>query len=604
MLSRPPPGLTPPPLSLADKDAGGATQTVPPPRPQFSCPCASLLPRLLAAHRMEVRRLLRGALVSLGRRVDVLERTGGRNRRRLVKTRRRSHRGGEKEEQGRGEEEAAAVQTCGRFVGRMVFCQTGGGATERSPLTLFNFDPKTRQEGGGQSPKAVGLVVGQNGYGSWSQNTWLDFLPAAGDQWRGRPTPPCGQWGFSDRAAAPLISPSAAAVLLRLSSVALAALAEAPRGGPRRPLADRTAPPSLAADHCYFQVAELRQRRLMRRVNPVARKCLTAPPLPPHPASSAPLPPGQLDGGTKEKAKRVSQIRIRRTSPRETPLTPMGLPKVKRLKKKEFSVEEIYTNKNYKSPSNNRSLETIFEEPQEKDGTLLLIGQQRRRRLLLFPDFTQPRKRKRSQGERVVLCQERRAERPAGGAFAGGHAHQQPGPLDSFTTATPRVASQVGRDVFKLNRDRPSTEEAVAAVGSATCGAISLFVGTTREDHCEGGKVVGLEYEAYEAMVESELARLCRDVRSRWPDVARIYVHHRLGWVKVGEASLVAAVSSPHRHDSQRALGHLVDGLKAKLPVWKKEVYDGREAAWKENAECAWARSRGNDGVPNNLSLQ
>lgn len=94
----------------------------------------------------------------------------------------------------------------------------------------------------------------------------------------------------------------------------------------------------------------------------------------------------------------MSQIRIRRASPRETPLTPMGLPKVKRLKKKEFSLEEIYTNKNYKSPTTNRSLETIFEEPREKDGALLLIGQQRRRRILLFPDFTQPRKRKKLQG--------------------------------------------------------------------------------------------------------------------------------------------------------------------------------------------------------------
>ncbi|XP_068609437.1 proline-rich protein 14-like [Brachionichthys hirsutus] len=76
----------------------------------------------------------------------------------------------------------------------------------------------------------------------------------------------------------------------------------------------------------------------------------------------------------------------------------MGLPKVKRLKKKEFSLEEIYTNKNYNSPSTNRSLETIFEEPREKNGALLLIGRQKRRRVLLFPDFTQPRKGKRLQG--------------------------------------------------------------------------------------------------------------------------------------------------------------------------------------------------------------
>lgn len=71
---------------------------------------------------------------------------------------------------------------------------------------------------------------------------------------------------------------------------------------------------------------------------------------------------------------------------------------MKRVKKKEFSLEEIYTNKNYKSPSNNRSLETIFEEPRDKDGAPFVIGQQKRRRLLLFPDFTQPRKRKKPQG--------------------------------------------------------------------------------------------------------------------------------------------------------------------------------------------------------------
>ncbi|RVE66217.1 hypothetical protein OJAV_G00124840 [Oryzias javanicus] len=104
-----------------------------------------------------------------------------------------------------------------------------------------------------------------------------------------------------------------------------------------------------------------------------------------------------------EFSKRVSQIRIRRSTPREAELTPMGLPKVKRIKKKEFSVEEIYTNKNYRPPPTNRSLETIFEEPREKNGALLLIGQQKRRRLLLFPDVTQPRKRKKPPGAGLLV---------------------------------------------------------------------------------------------------------------------------------------------------------------------------------------------------------
>ncbi|XP_072528969.1 uncharacterized protein [Salminus brasiliensis] len=96
-----------------------------------------------------------------------------------------------------------------------------------------------------------------------------------------------------------------------------------------------------------------------------------------------------------QRSKRVSQIRIRKTVPKpDNNLTPMGLPKPKRLKKKEFSLEEIYTNKNYKSPTPNRSLETIFEEPKEKNGTLVCIGHQKRKRVLDFPDFTLPRKRK------------------------------------------------------------------------------------------------------------------------------------------------------------------------------------------------------------------
>ncbi|XP_042661114.1 protein PRR14L isoform X2 [Tyto alba] len=96
-----------------------------------------------------------------------------------------------------------------------------------------------------------------------------------------------------------------------------------------------------------------------------------------------------------KRPKKVSQIRIRKTVPKPNPnLTPMGLPKPKRLKKKEFSLEEIYTNKNYKSPPPARSLETIFEEPKEKNGRLISVSHQKRKRILEFQDFTLPRTRK------------------------------------------------------------------------------------------------------------------------------------------------------------------------------------------------------------------
>ncbi|XP_042522168.1 protein PRR14L [Dipodomys spectabilis] len=106
-------------------------------------------------------------------------------------------------------------------------------------------------------------------------------------------------------------------------------------------------------------------------------------------------PPEQKEVEPEKRPKKVSQIRIRKTIPKPDPnLTPMGLPRPKRLKKKEFSLEEIYTNKNYKSPPANRCLETIFEEPKERNGTLISVSQQKRKRVLEFQDFTVPRKRK------------------------------------------------------------------------------------------------------------------------------------------------------------------------------------------------------------------
>ncbi|XP_048412092.1 uncharacterized protein wu:fi75a02 isoform X2 [Stegostoma tigrinum] len=99
---------------------------------------------------------------------------------------------------------------------------------------------------------------------------------------------------------------------------------------------------------------------------------------------------------SKGSLRKVSQIRIRKSVPKQdTNLTPMGLPKPKRLKKKEFSLEEIYTNQNYKSPSaHSKYLETIFEEPVLKKGSFICTSLQKRKRLLEFQDYTLPRKRR------------------------------------------------------------------------------------------------------------------------------------------------------------------------------------------------------------------
>lgn len=90
---------------------------------------------------------------------------------------------------------------------------------------------------------------------------------------------------------------------------------------------------------------------------------------------------------------------------------------------------------------------------------------------------------------------------------------------------------------------------ASAEVGSDGAGAVSLFVGATRKTF-QGRRVVTLEYEAYEEMAMKEMRVLCESVREKWPDVIGVAVHHRLGLVPVGEASVIIAVSSPHRKEA------------------------------------------------------
>ena len=104
-------------------------------------------------------------------------------------------------------------------------------------------------------------------------------------------------------------------------------------------------------------------------------------------------------------------------------------------------------------------------------------------------------------------------------------------------------------DLIQITNNRLDVAAISASVTDPGTGATSLFVGTTR-DNFQGRKVVRLEYEAYEGMARKELDKLCQHVRSKWPQVHKIAIQHRLGVVEVTEASVVIAVSSPHRKDS------------------------------------------------------
>ena len=105
------------------------------------------------------------------------------------------------------------------------------------------------------------------------------------------------------------------------------------------------------------------------------------------------------------------------------------------------------------------------------------------------------------------------------------------------------------RDLVELTQEPLDVGAISASVTAPSTGATSLFVGTTR-DNFDGKEVVRLEYEAYEAMARKQLLAVCRELRSKWEDLHSIAIHHRLGLVEVKQASVVIAISSPHRKDA------------------------------------------------------
>lgn len=120
--------------------------------------------------------------------------------------------------------------------------------------------------------------------------------------------------------------------------------------------------------------------------------------------------------------------------------------------------------------------------------------------------------------------------------------------------------------------DRPLDPEAITArVRKDIYGGVVTFLGTTRL-YTEGKQVLYLEYEAYPDMARKEMEKICRELVERWGplDVA---IAHRVGRLEIGEISLVVAVAAPHRKEAFQACQYVVDRIKQKVPIWKREVF-------------------------------
>ena len=132
-----------------------------------------------------------------------------------------------------------------------------------------------------------------------------------------------------------------------------------------------------------------------------------------------------------------------------------------------------------------------------------------------------------------------------------------------------------------LVRDAIDATALLKSVSNQVLGGTVLFSGTVRAGP-EDGPVVAIEYSAYDQMAESEFSRIMTEVTERWPDVAAV-LRHRLGTVPIGEASIVIAAASPHRAEAFEVCRYVIDAVKTRVPIWKREFLDDGKARWRCN---------------------
>ncbi|MET0591968.1 MAG: molybdenum cofactor biosynthesis protein MoaE [Polyangiaceae bacterium] len=131
-----------------------------------------------------------------------------------------------------------------------------------------------------------------------------------------------------------------------------------------------------------------------------------------------------------------------------------------------------------------------------------------------------------------------------------------------------------------------SVDSAIASVAHGGAGAISVFLGTVRNVN-DGRDVTLLEYEAYASMATAEMERIRAEIETEIAG-ARIAAHHRTGALAVGDISVICAASAPHRDEAFRACRLMIDRLKERVPIWKREHGpDGPYWVGWEDARCA-----------------
>ena len=133
-----------------------------------------------------------------------------------------------------------------------------------------------------------------------------------------------------------------------------------------------------------------------------------------------------------------------------------------------------------------------------------------------------------------------------------------------------------------LNHQPLEPDRVVATLSAPHEGGVVTFVGMVR-DHQNGRRVTHLEYSAYLPMAEAECGRIVREAEGKWP--VRVVLQHRIGSLAVGEPAVVVGVASAHRAPAFEACRYVIEEVKRRVPIWKKEFYTDGTVSWVNPAE-------------------
>ncbi|MGD1806071.1 molybdenum cofactor biosynthesis protein MoaE [Dapis sp. BLCC M126] len=144
---------------------------------------------------------------------------------------------------------------------------------------------------------------------------------------------------------------------------------------------------------------------------------------------------------------------------------------------------------------------------------------------------------------------------------------------------------QQEQDNFSITIAPLSIEDIYALADNPANGAVVLMSGMVR-NQTDGKSVVDLEYQAYQPMAIKVFEQIATEIRSQWPDVNTVVIHHRVGRLKIGEISVLVAIGCPHRSEAFEACRYAIDTLKHTAPIWKKEHWANGSSSWVSIGAC------------------